>query len=97
MAWFYAAEWPTFAPPLTHVGRRSTSAIDNAVENTPAYDRYDLRFGYDVGAVSAAFNIRNLTNETIYNAGVPFESLTGGIYNSISPPRIYSLSITYKY
>lgn len=82
---------------FTHVGRRSTSAIDNAVENTPAYDRYDLRVGYDVGRVSAAFNIRNLTDETIYNAAVPFQVLNGSIYHTIAPPRIYSASLTFRY
>lgn len=81
----------------THVDRRSTSAIDNRIENTPAYDKFDFRMAYDVGRVTAAFNIRNFTNETIFNAGVPFEALSGSVYNSVAPPRWYSASLTYRF
>lgn len=35
MAWFYAAEWPTFAPPLTPAGEGEASSASSQGEGTP--------------------------------------------------------------
>lgn len=78
------------------VGRRSTSAVDYAIENVPAYNKVDFRLGYELDRVSFAFNIRNLTNALIYNSGVPSETITGSVFNSVLAPRTFSGSISLR-
>ena len=81
----------------THVDKRSTSAINNAAENIPGYERYDVRFSYEIGQVTAAFNIRNIGDTIIFNSRVPFIGLGGFTGDSLVPPRTYSGSITYRF
>lgn len=79
-----------------HVDKRSTTAIAYPAEGVPGFDRWDLRIGYDVGRVTAAFSIRNLTDQLIYTSRVPFESLNGFSYDGVDLPRWFSFSLTYR-
>lgn len=80
----------------SRVGKRSNTAIAYAPEGLPAYDRWDLRVGYDLDRFSLAFSVRNFTDELIYTSRVPFEALNGFSYDGVDLPRWYSVSLTYR-
>lgn len=84
---------------VSHVGRRSISAIDYVPEDLPAYTRLDTRLTYSFPNrhLTASIYVRNLTNATILVSRVGFENLTGAAYNGYDRPRWYGGSLTYRY
>jgi iron complex outermembrane receptor protein len=82
---------------FTHVDKTTIAAIAYPAEDLPAYDRYDLRVGYDTDRMSVAFNVRNLGDATIYTGRVPLEAIIGASNDGIDLPRTYTVSLTYRF
>src|SRR3546814_3318219 len=59
MAWFYAAEWPTFAPPLT---ASAAVGLDSALADVIARVKTDAAGGNGFATVTEIANAQDIAN-----------------------------------
>src|SRR3546814_6491280 len=86
MAWFYAAEWPTFAPPLT---ASAAVGLDSALADVIARVKTDAAGGNGFATVTEIANAQDIANIA---AGLDWRlnsAQAAQVFNELSSAEIF--------